>query len=96
MSFFCLSKGSVWAHRAGAANYPSLLNPRTAELRHEALAASTTQQANKLWFEAGQEMIASKIILPMMSPNLILAYGAKVKGIRYNVSLVLLLANITY
>ena len=96
INFFGLSKGSVWANRAGAADYPSLLNPRTAELRRRALAARTTQEANKLWFEAGQEIIASKIILPMMSPNLILAYGAKIKGIRDNASCALLLTEISY
>jgi peptide/nickel transport system substrate-binding protein len=80
--YFGLSRGSVWANRAGAANYPSLLNPRTSVLKRKALAARTAEEANQLWFEAGEEMIGSRIILPLMSPNRVVAFRANIKGIK--------------
>ncbi len=92
---FGLSEGSVWAKRSGAANDPSLINPRTAELKSQALAAATVEEAEKLWFEAGEEMIGNKVIIPMVSPDLILAYGPTIKGVRYSACCNLPLAEIT-
>lgn len=92
---FGLSEGSVWAKRSGAMNDPSMLNPRTAELKAKALAAPTAEEAEKLWFEAGEEMIKNKIIIPMVSPNLILAHGPNIKGVRYSACCNLPLAEIT-
>ena len=40
-------------------------------------------------------MINNKIIIPMVSPDLILAYGPNVKGVRYSACCNLPLAEIT-
>jgi peptide/nickel transport system substrate-binding protein len=64
-------------------------------LKAAALAAPTAEEANKLWTEAAQEMINNKIIIPMASPDLILAYGPNVKGVRYSACCNLPLAEIT-
>lgn len=81
---FGLSAGSVWAKRAGAATDPSLVNTKTGPLAQKALAAPTAEEANKLWFQAAQEMANDRIIIPMVSPNLILAHTKNVKGLRYS------------
>ncbi|GGO34572.1 ABC transporter substrate-binding protein [Gemmobacter aquaticus] len=92
---FGMQDGSVWAKRAGGANKPEIVNPRPGELKAQALAASTAEEAEKLWSEAAQEMIKNKIIIPMVSPDLILAYGPNVKGVRYSACCNLPLAEIT-
>jgi peptide/nickel transport system substrate-binding protein len=92
---FGMQEGSVWAKRAGGATIPGIINPRPGELKAAALAAPTAEEANKLWTEAAQEMINNKIIIPMASPDLILAYGPNVKGVRYSACCNLPLAEIT-
>ncbi|MDB5657389.1 MAG: bacterial extracellular solute-binding s, 5 Middle family protein [Cypionkella sp.] len=92
---FGLAEGSVWAKRAGSATDPSIVNPKTAELMAKALAAPTPEEADKLWFEAGTMMAEARIIVPMVSPDLILAYGPTIKGVRYSACCNLPLAEIT-
>jgi peptide/nickel transport system substrate-binding protein len=92
---FGMQEGSVWARRAGGANHPEIINPRPGELKTRALAAPTAEEAEKLWVEAAQEMIDNRIILPMVSPDLIMAYGPNIKGVRYSACCNLPLAEIT-
>lgn len=92
---FGMQEGSVWAKRAGGETIPAIINPRPGELKAAALAAPTSEEANKLWNEAAVEMINNKIIIPMVSPDLILAYGPNVKGVRYSACCNLPLAEIT-
>ncbi len=92
---FGMSEGTVWANRAGGGTDPSIINPRPVELKAQALAASTVEEAEALWAEAATEMINNKIIIPMVSPDLILAYGPNVKGVRYSACCNLPLAEIT-
>ncbi|NTT87659.1 ABC transporter substrate-binding protein [Tabrizicola fusiformis] len=92
---FGMSEGTVWAKRAGGGTDASIINPRPLELKAQALAASTPEEAEKLWSEAATEMINNKIIIPMVSPDLILAYGPNVKGVRYSACCNLPLAEIT-
>ncbi|RRH76130.1 ABC transporter substrate-binding protein [Falsigemmobacter faecalis] len=92
---FGLSEGSVWANRAGGAKDPSILSTRTKELTAQALAAPDAEAAAKIWFEAGEEMMKARIILPMVSPNLVLAHGDGIKGVRYSACCNLPLSEIT-
>ncbi|PZU83923.1 MAG: ABC transporter substrate-binding protein [Shinella sp.] len=92
---FGLAEGSVWAKRAGGATDPSIVNAKTGELAKKALAASTPEEANKLWFEAGDLMAKDRIIIPMVSPDLILAHSPTVKGVRYSACCNLPLAEIS-
>ena len=92
---FGLGEGSTWARRAGAEADPSILNAKTGEIKAQALAAATPEAADKLWFEAGEMMVKDRIILPMVSPDLVLAYGPTIKGVRYSACCNLPLAEIT-
>ncbi|WP_395019715.1 ABC transporter substrate-binding protein [Dongia sp.] len=96
VDYFGLAEGSVWAKRAGAANDPSIVNTKITAVRNAALAAATPEEANKLWFEAGEMMAKDRIIIPMVSPDLILTYGDKVSGVRYSACCNLPLAEIKY
>ena len=92
---FGLAEGSVWANRAGIATEPTLANSAASELMTKALAAKTPEDAEKLWFEAGELMANARVIVPMVSPDLILAYGPTIKGVRYSACCNLPLAEIT-
>lgn len=92
---FGMQEGSVWARRAGGDTIPSIINPRPGELKMQALAAPTPEAAEALWAEAAREMINNWIIIPMVSPDLILAYGPNIKGVRYSACCNLPLAEIT-
>ncbi|RVD47109.1 ABC transporter substrate-binding protein, partial [Mesorhizobium sp. M7A.F.Ca.ET.027.03.2.1] len=83
------------ARRAGAERDPSVLNPKEADIYKAALAASGGEAA-KLWHQAGEEMIKDRIILPLISPNLILAYKSDVKGVRYSACCNLPLAELSH
>jgi peptide/nickel transport system substrate-binding protein len=83
VEYFGMMPNSPWAKRAGAANDPSVINPREADLLKKAL-ASSGEEAARIYHEIGLEMINDKVILPLVSPNLILAHGKGIKGVRYS------------
>ena len=61
-----------------------LVNKREVELFEQALAASGEEMEN-LYREVALEMINDRIIVPVVSPNLVLAYRSNVNGVRYSV-----------
>ncbi|MCL6284184.1 ABC transporter substrate-binding protein [Ruegeria sp. 2012CJ41-6] len=95
VDYFGLGEGSVWANRAGADNNPSVINAAIPDLLARALQAESPDAAEKLWHEAGAHMANDKIIVPMVSPDLILAYRNGVEGVRYSACCNLPLAEIT-
>lgn len=83
VQYFGMTEGSAWANRAGAKNDPSVLNPREAELLKQALAAGPEESA-RVFAEIAGEMIKDRVIIPLVSPNLALAYRKNVSGVRYS------------
>ncbi|WP_425476019.1 ABC transporter substrate-binding protein [Mesorhizobium yinganensis] len=81
VGYFGLAPDSAWAKRGGAERDPSFLLPETKAMLAEAL-KSTPEQAEKIYFDIGEKIRAQNVIVPMISPNTILAYGSKVKGVR--------------
>nr|WP_246688601.1 MULTISPECIES: ABC transporter substrate-binding protein [unclassified Mesorhizobium] len=94
LDYFAMIPGTNWSKRAGASRDPSILNPRIADLYKKALAASG-DDAEKLWHQAGQEMIDDRIILTLVSPDLILTYNPDIKGVHYSTSAMLSLADLS-
>ena len=78
---FGLAKGTMWYKRAGAERDPSYLIPENLTLMDDALKA-TPAEAEKIWFKIGENIKNANVILPMLSPNLMLTYGSKVHGVR--------------
>lgn len=95
LEYFGMTPDSPWARRAGVAKDPSVLNAKETELYKAALAADGDDAA-KIWHEAGEEMINDRVILPIVSPNLILAYRSNVKGVRYSACCNLPLAELSH
>jgi peptide/nickel transport system substrate-binding protein len=83
VQYFSMTKGSPWAKRAGAERDPSVYNPEEAEELAKALATSGEESA-KHFAVIAKDMIADKVIMPLVSPNLILAYRNNISGVRYS------------
>ena len=83
VQFFGMMEGTPWFNRAGGKNDPSILNPATADLLKKAL-ASGGDDKEKAYHELAQGMIDDRIIIPVVSPNLVLASSKKVTGLRYS------------
>lgn len=83
VQYFAMTEGSPWWVRAGGANDPSVTNPREAELLKQALAAPEAGK-DKLYQELALEMIKDRVIIPLVSPNVILAHAKSVTGVRYS------------
>jgi peptide/nickel transport system substrate-binding protein len=89
-----MSGDSAWSKRAGAEKDPSIVNAKEGELLQQALAAGS-EDAEKLFHQIGLEMISDRIIIPITSPKLVLAYRNDVKGVRYSACCNLPLAEIS-
>ena len=92
---FGVSEGSVWANRAGADTAPDIIDRQIDDLLTRALAAPAGQKADALWFEAGERMADNRIIIPMVSPDLIFAYRPNIEGVRYSACCALVLSEIS-
>lgn len=83
VQYFAMIEGTPWWKRAGGANDPSVTNPREADLLKQAL-ASPESGKEAIYHQLGLEMISDKVILPVVSPNLVLAHGNSITGVRYS------------
>ena len=79
--YFGMTKGAPWAKRAKLAD--DELNPRAADLLAKALASSGKEMEGH-FNQIALEMIGDRIIFPLVSPNLILAYRKDLAGVRYS------------
>ncbi|RFC68928.1 ABC transporter substrate-binding protein [Mesorhizobium denitrificans] len=84
IDYFGLAPGTVWAKRAGGERDPSIVNHEIRGVMDAALAAKTPEEAAKKWFDAAEMIKKADIILPMINPSLVLAYGPNVKGVRFS------------
>lgn len=94
VQFFGTQEGSPWYKRSHAAKAPDAVNPRIPDLLAAALAAPA-EKVDEAFAAIAREMIADRIILPVVSPDLTLAYRKGVKGVRYSACCNLPLAEIS-
>ena len=82
--YFGMMEGSSWAARAGGgkAGKP-IINPKEAPLLAAALAASGPAK-EKAYTDLGQEMINDAIIVPIVNPQVVLAYTADITNMHYS------------
>ena len=93
VQFFGMIPGTYWEKNASQGKV-DLVNKREVELFEQALAASGEEMEN-LYREVALEMINDRIIVPVVSPNLVLAYRSDMKGVRYSACCNLPLAEIS-
>jgi peptide/nickel transport system substrate-binding protein len=85
IDYFGLAPGSTWAKRAGGERDPSILNNDMRGIMDAALSAPTPEEAAKHWSEAAEIINTTGIFLPMINPDLILAYRKGITGLRFSV-----------
>lgn len=79
--YFGLLEGSPWMQRA-AMKAPEGLNRREGQLMKQAL-SEPLDRAATTWHRLGLELVGDRIILPLMSPDIILVSNRKVAGLRH-------------
>lgn len=84
VQYFGMIKDHRWWNLAGGKRDASITNPKTAGLLQKALAASEADKAG-VYKELAKGMIDDRIIIPVVSPDLVLAHAKSVTGLRYSV-----------
>lgn len=82
VQFFGMVPDSFWLTRASQGKV-DLLNQKEADLLNKALAAPDAER-EAIYRDIALEMIDDRIIIPVVSPNLVLAYRNDVAGVRYS------------
>jgi peptide/nickel transport system substrate-binding protein len=95
IDYFGLAPDSTWSKRAGGERDPSLINHDIRGIMSAALGAKTSEEAEKEWFKAASIIHDTGIFLPMVNPDLILAHGPNIKGLRFSACCNTPLAEIT-
>lgn len=93
-AYFGMTEGSTWVSRAGYQSPETVLNEKEGEIYAQALAASGEEAAAK-YEELARELMADNVIIPLVSPNLVLAHRADIDGVRYSACCNLPLAEIS-
>ncbi|MFG6611894.1 ABC transporter substrate-binding protein [Sulfitobacter sp. 1A12057] len=93
-AYFAMMPGTTWLARSGLEDQEALVNPAAADLYKQAL-ASSGDEAEAIYEKIGLEMMKDNMIIPMVSPNLVLAYRNDIKGVRYSACCNLPLAELT-
>lgn len=83
VQYFGMIKDSPWWNRAGGKRDASFTNPQTEAVLAKALSASEAQK-DGIYKELAQQMIEDRIIIPVVSPDLVLAHGKNITGVRYS------------
>lgn len=94
IAYFGMIEDYPWTKRAGVGNNALVVNPAEAELYAKAL-ASSGDEAEAIYAQLGEEMMKDSIIIPLVSPNLVLAYRNEIEGVRYSACCNLPLAEIS-
>lgn len=82
--FFGMIEDAYWLTNASGGKPADLINPREGELLQKALATSDDEERDTIYRDIALEMIKDRIIVPVVSPNLVLAYRSNVEGVRYS------------
>lgn len=94
VAYFGMMPGTSWFSRASQGNAELVENKNEATLYAKALGASGEANA-AAYREIAMEMISENIIIPMVSPNLVLAHRKDIAGVRYSACCNLPIAEIT-
>lgn len=84
VTYFGLVDGSTWSKHAGGSDDTPSVNAAEQEAYTKALASTDDVERAALYKTAGQEMINDNVVIPLFSPDLVLAYRSEVKGVFYS------------
>jgi peptide/nickel transport system substrate-binding protein len=88
-----MTPGSTWVNRAGYKSPETVVNEAQGAIYADALALSGDAAAAK-YEELAKSMMSDNIIIPLVSPNLVLAHRSDITGVRYSACCNLPLAEI--
>jgi peptide/nickel transport system substrate-binding protein len=83
VQYFGMMKGTPWWNRAGGTRDASFTNPDEGALLQKAMASAEDGKAG-VYKQLGEQMIGDRIIIPVVSPDLVLAHAKSVSGVRYS------------
>lgn len=92
-SYFGMTPGSTWVNRAGYKSPETVVNEAQGAIYADALALSGDEAAAK-YEELAKSMMGDNVIIPLVSPNLVLAHRSDITGVRYSACCNLPLAEI--
>ena len=82
--YFGMVPGSPWFGRAGGDRAEGLANPEMEALMEE-IRTAPPEEAAALYHAMAEQMIADRVIIPLINPRLVLAYREGLEGVRYAV-----------
>ncbi|MDQ0138075.1 peptide/nickel transport system substrate-binding protein [Neorhizobium galegae] len=91
---FAMIPGTRWFKRSGAARVEGVTNSAEKALLAEAGAAAAGDR-DAVYRKLAMEMIADKIIIPLVSPDLVIAHAKNVEGLKYGISPIMALQNLS-
>ncbi|MBY5406418.1 ABC transporter substrate-binding protein [Rhizobium leguminosarum] len=92
---FGMIPGTRWLARSGGDKAEGIVNDKEKELLEKAV-ASPPEERDQLYHQIALEMIKDRIIVPLVAPDTVLAYNKKVKGMKYSVTAVLPLQDLSF
>ncbi|MBY5406767.1 ABC transporter substrate-binding protein [Rhizobium leguminosarum] len=92
---FAMIPGTRWFKRSGASRVDGVMNAKERDLLLKA-GASPASDRNSIYHEIAKEMVNDKIIIPLVSPDLVIAHSKKVQGLKYGVSPIVALQNLSF
>jgi peptide/nickel transport system substrate-binding protein len=84
VTYFGLVPGSTWSKHAGGSADTPKTNAAEQDAFQKALASTDATARAGLYKLAGQEMLNDNVVIPLFSPDLVLAYRTGVKGVFYS------------
>jgi peptide/nickel transport system substrate-binding protein len=82
IEYFAMVPGSRWSANANPGGDP-IIEPEEVRLQGEALAA-TGAEKEALYHQLAEAMIADRVVIPLVNPNLVLARRADIEGVHYS------------
>lgn len=84
VGYFGLVDGARAAKNAGGSDDTPLINQAEQDAYDAARAASDPGERDTLYNTAGQEMLKDNVVIPLLSPDLMLTYRSNVQGVTYS------------
>jgi peptide/nickel transport system substrate-binding protein len=85
LNFFGLVPGSAWSvYAAGPPSNKPVINPSESATFTQAQAATTVSDRENLYHTLALDMIQDNVVVPLLSPDLVLAYRSDVQGVFYS------------
>jgi peptide/nickel transport system substrate-binding protein len=84
VGYFGLVDGSRASKNAGGSEETPLIDPVTQKAYDAARASSSADEREQQYHTTGEQMLGQNIVIPLMSPDLVLAYQSNIEGVTYS------------